>query len=414
MVKAGIIAVLDIGSTKTACFIARLDGAGQLEILGIGHQLSQGVQAGLITDVKAAEQAILSAVHAAEKMAGVSIDKVYVNVPASSLKSQNVRVETRVSGHEIVDSDINNIIQQGYDQFQSDDHHIIHCLPYNYAIDDAKGIEDPRGMFGETLSTSLHVMTASASPIKNLTHCLAKCHLDVAEMVAGPYMAGLGCLSEDEKQLGVLMLDIGGGHTGVTVYENGTPVFVGNSPIGSHFITRDVAKGLSTSVVKAERVKTLYGCAVPSDNDRHEMIDMTFSSGEAMDVEERYVSKSVLTSIIKPRAEELLEMVMADLKSNGLLGSAGPRIVLTGGGANLSGMKELAQHIFRQPVRVARPHVIEGIAESTSGPAFSVCVGMLKLIQERQTVHVGSIKETEQLAKRGGLKNVMTWFKKNF
>lgn len=422
MAKNGTIAALDIGSSKVACFIANIESSGKIKIAGIGHQISQGIKAGIIIDVKQAENSILSAVHAAEKMAGETIDQVIINVSGSSLSSHIINVETTVSGHEVTDRDVNHIIRQGYEHFNQDEIEILHCIPIDYSIDDSKGIKDPRGMYGDKLSTELHIVTASSTAVRNLANCLARCHLNIEECVTSPYVSSLACLTEDEKNLGAILLDIGSGNTSIAMFAAGNPVYVDSIALGGSHVTRDIARGLSTSITYAERIKSLYGSVVSTESDEREIIDIPLSDltssemedEEVMGTENSYISRALLTSIIKPRMEEILEMARKNLENKGLYKVSGPRVILTGGASQLQGLKELAGHIFNKHARIGKPMLIEGLAESTKGPAFSTCVGMLQYAMEKRKMASGSIKETENLAKKGAINKMIKWFQENF
>jgi len=419
MAKNGIVTALDIGSSKVACLIASIDNSGNVKVLGIGHQVSEGIRAGIIIDVKQAESSILAAIHSAEKMAEENIDKAIINISGSSLGSNIIKVETTISGHEVTDRDISHIISRGYEHFDQDEIEIMHCIPIDYSIDDSKGISDPRGMYGDKLSTELHVITASSTAVKNVANCLARCHLNIDDYVVSPYVSGLACLSEDERNLGVVLLDIGAGSTSIAVFEGGKAIYADSIALGGGHVTRDIARGLSTSVSYAERLKTIHGSVITTDADERETIDISRDNEdsenfeEALVTDEKYISKSMLTSIIKPRMEEILEMARKNLEASGFF-DVGSRIVLTGGASQLQGIKELAGHMFDKNARVAKPVALEGLAESTKGPGFSAAIGMLLYAAEKRKAVAGSIKETENIAKRGYFNRMVKWFQENF
>ncbi|MDX1949119.1 MAG: cell division protein FtsA, partial [Rickettsiales bacterium] len=245
MSKPNKIAVLDIASRKVVCVIASINGDGRPKILGFGHQFSEGVKAGIIIDIKKAERAILAALNAAEKMAGETIDEAYVNISGSSITSNHINIETKISGHEVTLKDIDLMINKGNELFENSETEIIQSVPVGYKIDDNEGIKDPLGMFGQLISTNLHVVTASKTAVKNIKNCLAKCHLNVKDFVATAYASGLACLSDDEMDIGVTMLDIGAGNTSIAIFSEGYPVYFSSVPVGGLHITRDIALGLS-------------------------------------------------------------------------------------------------------------------------------------------------------------------------
>jgi len=259
MAKNGIVAALDIGTSKIVCFVASINSSGDIDVKGIGHQISQGICSGKVLDVKKAESCILSAINSAEKMASETIESAIINVSGSVLDSFILEVETSVSGQEITDRDIHKITQIGQSHIKDNDKNVIHTLTTDYAIDDLDGIKDPLGMFGEKLQTNIHIISSSRTITKNLENCLARCQLDVEDFVATPYVSGLATLSDDEKSLGAIHLDIGAGLTATSIFKDGYCIYVGSVPIGGNHITRDIATGLSISLEYAERIKTVYG-----------------------------------------------------------------------------------------------------------------------------------------------------------
>lgn len=423
MAKRGIITALDVGTSKIVCFIAYTDHHGNVKVAGIGHQVSQGIKAGIVMDVKQAEAAILAAVHAAEKMAAETIDGVLINVIGHSVQSHQMSVDTDVSGHEITQRDIAAIIRQGREAFSGSELEVLHCLPIEYALDGADGIRDPRGMYGDALCTRLHVMTGSSTTLRNLSNCLARCHLGVDAAVAATYMSGLACLTEDEKNLGAVLLDIGAGNTGIAIFSGGQPVYLDSIAVGGLHITRDLAQGLSTTLHHAERIKTLHGSVMGSHADERDMIDVPHHDAEADmasgdgATEDRYVSKALLTSIIRPRAEEILEMARKRLENSELYPLIGSRLVLTGGCSQLQGMRELASQVFSKHVRLARPKMIDGMAESTRSGAFSCVTGMLlyaaeQMKQQKNIKQLGYGKVGSHQGNR--FARLSQWFKENF
>lgn len=419
MAKKGIITALDIGTSKIVCFIAYVDSAGNVKVAGIGHQLSQGIKAGIVIDVKKAETAILSAVNAAEKMAGETIDGAMINILGNSLRSHHMEVDTDVSGHEITQRDLAAILRQGEAACTDADNEVLHCIPVHYALDGASGIKDPRGMYGDQLHTLLHVVTANTTTIRNLTNCLARCHLGVEDYTAATYTSGLACLTDDEKNLGAILLDMGAGNTGLAMFSGGHPQYLDSIALGGLHITRDVAQCLSTSMEHAERIKTLYGSVLGTHMDEREMIDVPHAESEAPGAEttqsDRYVSKAMLTSIIRPRAEEILEMAKKRLQQTEFYPHIGSRLVLTGGCSQLQGIRELASQIFGKHVRLARPKMIDGMAESTRSAAFSCVTGMLLYAAEHIKAEKAGKHHTPLFSGRGHTMSRLThWFKENF
>ena len=411
--NTGSITVLDIGTTKIACFIAQIDSAGEIKIIGIGHQLSKGIRSGIITDFSEAEASIVSAVHAAEQMAGETVENVLVSLSGGNLTSRNVTVEMTMLGEEVTDRDIMDIIEQGRASISHSEHDIIHCIPVSYYLDGARGISDPRKMFGKKLGADLHMITGLPSITRNLAHCIARCHLNVDEYIASPYASGLSCLEDDEKQLGVTLVDMGGGVTSFSVFGGGKNVYTDAIPLGGTHVTNDIARGLSTSLVHAERLKTLHGSAIATASDDHVMVDVP-QLGEEESDDVNTVPRSALVGVIRPRIEEIFEMIRGKIEMNGAGAYAGKRVVLTGGGSQLLGVREMAATLLGKQVRLARPRALPGLAESVSGPAFSTALGMLEYVTKKPMEEQMFDMHRRRGGLNAGLQKMVNWFKENF
>ncbi len=371
----GTIGIVDIGTSKVCCFIARQQDR-EPQIIGIGHQVSRGVRNGTIVDIDAASQSILAAVHAAEQMAGETLTEVVVNMSGGFNASRLIKSEINLNGREVTDSDMRRVLDQGHMIKEPAEREVIHSIPVGFSIDASRGIRDPRGMYGQKLGVNMHVVTASAGAVRNLATCIGRCHLEIAGLVVSPYAAGLACLVEDETELGVTVVDMGGGTTTIAVFFDGNLVFTESVPVGGGHVTNDIARGLSTPLVHAERMKTLYGSAIASANDEREMITVP-QVGEDDDSQANHVPKSLLVGIISPRLEETFELVRDRLESSGFDKIAGRRVVLTGGASQLPGTRELAGLILDKQIRIGRPLRIEGLAEATGGPAFATSAGLV-------------------------------------
>jgi len=413
--KSGIggIAVLDIGTTKIACFIAQVDSAGETKIAGIGHQLSKGIRSGIITDFAEAEASIVSAVHAAEQMAGETVENVMVSLSGGNLTSRNVTVEMTMLGEEVTDRDIMDIIEQGRASILHNESDIIHCIPVSYYLDGARGISDPRKMYGKKLGADLHIITGLPSVTRNLAHCVARCHLNVAEYIAAPYASGLSVLEEDEKQLGVTLVDMGGGVTSFAVFGGGKNVYTDAVPIGGSHVTNDIARGLSTGLSHAERLKTLHGSAIAATRDDQVMVDVP-PLGEEESDDVNTLPRSMLVGVIRPRIEEIFEMIRSKIEIAGAGAYAGKRVVLTGGASQLLGVREMAANILGKQVRLGRPRSLPGLAEAVSGPAFATSLGMLEYVTKKPMEE----QMFDAYRRRGGLtagfEKMVSWFRENF
>ncbi|MFN4163859.1 MAG: cell division protein FtsA [Ferrovibrio sp.] len=409
--RNGLIAALDVGSSKVCCFIARAD-SGTLRVIGIGHQLSRGLRNGNVIDMDGAEQSIRAAVETAERMCGETIRDVYVSVNAGNPQSHSVGVEVDLAGHEVTEHDVALVLDQGRRHEHPGDREIVHSIPVGYTIDGSRGIKDPRGMACERLGVNMHVITAGSGPLRNLATCVARGHLRIAGRIVAPFASGLACLVEDEMDLGVTLLDMGGGTTSLAVFYDGQLVHVDVVPLGGGHVTNDIARGLSTPLAHAERLKTLYGTVLPSPSDDTETIDVP-QVGETDDHAHNQVPRSILTGIIKPRLEETLEQVRERLAQSGFEKLAGRRVVLTGGASQLQGVRELAARILDKQVRLGRPIRVGGLAEATGGPAFSACAGLLSYAQQQAAERTIRLPEPEP-APNGAISRIGRWLRANF
>jgi cell division protein FtsA len=285
-------------------------------------------------------------------------------------------VDVAISGHEVADADLRRVTTTGRNQTAAPGRKLLHAIPVSYSIDGSRGIRDPRGMCGERLGVRMHVVSAETSALRNLEAVIGRSHLDVESFVVAPYAAGLACLVEDEMDLGATVIDMGGGVTSIAVFFDGKLVWTDTIPIGGGHVTSDIARGLSTPVAHAERMKTLFGSCITSGSDEREVIDVPLVGEEDQD-HANHVPKSILTGIIRPRIEETFEHVRARLEASGFHKAAGRRVVLTGGASQLNGTRELAGTILDKQVRAGRPIRIQGLSDQTGGPAFAVCAGLV-------------------------------------
>jgi cell division protein FtsA len=419
--KGELVAALDIGSTKTCCFVARVGDARSpgaqgalsgVRILGIGHQVAGGVRNGAVIDMDAAETAIRRAVHAAETMAKETVTRVFVNLSGGYPMSRTFGVEVAIDGHEVADGDLRRILGHGRSVEIEDDRDLIHSIPVGFSIDGNRGIRDPRGMAGQKLGAHIHLVTAASGPVRNLSMVVQRCHLDIDGYVASPYASGLSCLVEDEMDLGVTVIDMGGGTTTVAVFFDGSVVFTDVVPVGGGHVTNDIARGLSTPIAEAERLKTLHGCATLSPLDDRETLEVP-QVGEEADAQPNQVQKSMLIRIIQPRLEEIFEMVKARLEQSGFDKIAGRRAVLTGGASQMPGLRDLAQRILDKQVRLGRPIRINGLADAATGPAFSTCAGLLAYAVD-PGFDVPEIGRADKVEPAGMLGKVGSWLRENF
>lgn len=369
------VCVIDIGSSKVVCLIGRRDPALGVRLLGSGTAISRGVKGGAVVDLDAAEQGIRQAVEKAERAAGVSVHGVIVNVGLRSLSSRHLRVQTEFASGAIADRDLKRVIGSSLSELSEPDYAILHALPRDWEVDGETGIRDPRGMFGQRLGVDMHFVTAGIGPLRNLAHCIERCHLSLRSVTVSPYAAAQSVLTEDERDLGVTLIDLGAGLTTVAVFRDNKLVHVDALGVGGRNVTADIAHGLNTPLEAAERIKLFYGSALHGARDEFETIPCPPVG--AMD-ELQHAPRSRLTSIIRARTEETMKLVQNRLIDAGLDIYSGRQIVLTGGASQLSGLRELTELVFNKSVRIGSPHGVFGLSDAQGGPDFAVAAGLLR------------------------------------
>ncbi len=394
--KGSLLAALDIGTSKVACFIGRVaDDGGDFEILGVGHQASQGVKNGTIVDLDAAEAAIRRTVHAAEHMAadvmkGYPLREVVVNLPGVHAMSKAQDAAVQISGHEVTEKDVRRALVKAQESMMGIDQELIHTIPVGFAIDGHGGVREPRGMFGQSMGVDIHLVTGDVSALRNMATCVERSHLDISAFCVSAYAAGLASLVEDEMDLGCTIIDMGGGVTSFAVFHGGAMIYCDAIPIGGKHVTGDIAQGLTTSIADAERLKVLYGSAMASGMDDNELIDVP-RLGEEKLTEPNHVPRSLLVGIIQPRIEEIFELIRARLNDSGLGQALGRRVVLTGGASQVPGLRDLGQHVLDKQVRLGRPIRLSGLPDAVGGPGFATTAGLLTYVSERMDEMPGEI-----------------------
>ena len=408
-IRNGLIAALDVGTTKVACFIARAQDDGSLRVLGIGHQLSRGIKNGAVIDMDEAEGAIRASVEAAETMAGERIREVVVNISGGQPISANVKVEASINGHPVADGDLKRMLDHGRQHSAVPERDLLHAIPIDFAIDETTGVRDPRGMVGEKLAMTVHTVTAGIAPVRNLTTVVHRCLLDIEAKVVSPLASGLACLVDDERDLGVTLIDMGGGTTSIAVFLRGSLIHAEVLPVGGLHVTNDIARGLSTTVSHAERMKTLHGSCLPSPSDDREILKVPLV-GEEDDGLSNQVPRSMLVQIIQPRIEETFELVRQHLNASAAGKIAGRRVVLVGGASQLQGCRDLAAMVLDKQVRLGKPVGLHGLPEAVNGPAFATCAGLLRFGATVQSEK----PDRNRKSNRGTFGRIGQWIRNNF
>jgi cell division protein FtsA len=394
--KSALIAALDIGSSKIACLIARLRPQGPqqvltrrthtVEVVGYGHTESRGMKAGSVINLAQAEEAIRQAVDSAERMASVEIESVVLSVSSGRLKGELFGADVEIVGAGVSEGDIARVLAAGGRHSQRDGRAVLHSMPVGYSIDGTEGIRDPRGMLGNKFGVDMHVATTDVAAARNLMLAVERCHLDVEAMVASPYVAGLSVLADDEGDLGAAVIDMGAGTTTMAVFAHGRFVHLDGFALGGQHVTMDLARGLNTRVADAERIKTLYGSVLAGASDDRDMITVPPINDDERE-QSQFASRAQLVAIIKPRVEEILEMVRDRLAASSFATDPRGRVILTGGASQLTGLADLATRILSRPVRIGRPLGIAGLPDAAKGAAFAVAAGLLVYPQAAHLEH---------------------------
>jgi cell division protein FtsA len=384
------------------------------KVLGVGHQRSNGVKGGAVVDLQAAEHAVRLAIDAAERMAGVEVGGVLVNMSGGLLGSRRFSASTALRGKTVADHDVQRLLEIAAAAHAEPSRTILHALPTGFRLDATNDVRDPKGMIGSELSVDLHVAGCDSAAARNLMLVIERCHLRVEAMVATPYAAGLSTLVDDEAELGAAVVDFGGGSTTVGVFSGGRLIHVDAVALGGVHVTRDIARGLNISIGDAERLKTLYGACIGSPSDDRELI-AAHRLGDDAD-HPSHLPKSELLRIIRPRVEEILELVRDRLRASGHAAQAGRRLVMTGGACQLTGLAELTRAIISNQARIGRPLGVEGLPESGKSPAFAAAVGLMVYPQMAGHEHHEITRQftRQQHSDAGYAARVGRWLKESF
>lgn len=364
------IAALDIGSSKVCCLIAKISRDKKINVVGYGYNASKGIKNGIVTDINQATLSVCNAVETAEQMANERINRIIVNISGDRIKSSLKGATIAINRNRPVnDLDIKKVIEKGINKINVEDNELIHCLPTNYRLDLGEEIKDPRNIYGENLSVNILLGMVPDIQFKNLSTVIENAHLEIAEKAFSAYASGLACLVDDEKEIGATIVDIGGGTTNMATFKHGYPVAFSSIGVGGNNVTNDIAWGLTTSFTHAERLKTLHGCAFMTSQDKEDLINV-YPVGEEDDSLIKQVPKAELISIITPRIEEIFELVNKKLAEHGLRDISSHRVVLTGGGAQLSGIRDIANMVLDKQVRIGRPKTSSICRTTCITPAF--------------------------------------------
>jgi cell division protein FtsA len=421
--RSALVAVLDVGTSKIACCIGRLRPrepddvlryrTHAVEVIGFAHTLARGIKAGSVVDLAAAEAAIRQCLDLAERTAKMQLESVIVSIAAGRPASELISASIEVAGPTIGERDVERVLTAGSRHSVREGRAVLHSLPLGYSVDATRGIRDPRGMLGQRFGIDMHVVTADLSVARNLMLTVERCHLNVEAMVVSPYVAGLSVLADDEADLGAAVVDLGAGTTTIAVFAGGQFVHAGGFALGGRHVTMDLARGLHARVPDAERIKTLYGSVLTGGSDERDMIAVPPVDKDEVEPPQ-FVSRASLVNFIKPRVEEIFEMVRDRLAVSPFAAEPRGRVVLTGGGSQLTGISGLAAQILGRPVRVGRPLGAAGLPEEAKGPAFAAAAGMLVYPQIAHLEHFEPRRTRHSLTGGGYIARVGRWLRESF
>jgi len=369
-----LITAVDIGSSKVAALIAQPTEGG-LQVLGTGQRESRGVKHGLVMDMERTEHAVREAVEQAERIARTNIDEAWISFSAGGLYSNVASVEVDLAGQRIAQTDVDALLEAGRRSIDPEGRILLHAQPTLYTLDGLKGVRTPTGLHAEKLGVDIHVISADPSPVRNLDLCVRSAHLAVKSIVASPVATAMACLTQEERELGVALVELGAGVTNVSLFAGGLLVGLASLPHGAAEITDDIASAFGTRRAQAERLKCYHGSAQTSPRDNHETVDI--ASGEGGEGEPIRVSRAQLIGVIRQRLEVWFGAVEEALKALGFTGPTARRLVLTGGGAELKGIADYAQGVLGRTVRIGRPRGLIGLPDAHSGMGFSTLAGLV-------------------------------------
>ena len=378
-----VFGAVNIGSFRISAIVAGVSETGDVVVLGSGHRASQGIKRGYVTDMAAATYAVRDAIDRAEKMADTSVQKVWIGCSGAGLASRIDQFDVEIGGRRIEKEDVDQLLVSAREVIQPDGRMVLHAQPAQYRLDGAHGVVDPKGLHAERLGVDIHVMLADGAPIRNLTEAVQSAHLEVEAVVASPIAAGYACLSPEERDLGVALVEFGAEVTNVAIYSGGMLVDMIPIPMGSADITDAIASAFGIRRFQAERLKCVNGSAIASPTDHREMIPVNAPGEEGAGPiarhadEKNRIPRAELIGVITGQLGALMEEVGKALKAMHFSGQRGQQVVLTGGGAELVGLADFAQAALGKPVRIGRVPHLSGLAEAHVKPGFSTLAGLV-------------------------------------
>jgi len=406
--ERNLIVGLDIGTSKVVAIVGEVNSADEIEIIGLGSHPSRGLKKGVVVNIESTVQSIQRAVEEAELMAGCQINSVYAGIAGSHIRSLNSHGIVAIRDKEVMHADVDRVIDAARAVAIPADQRILHIIPQEFLIDNQEGIQEPIGMSGVRLEAKVHMITGAVSAAQNIVKCVRRCGLEVDDVILEQLASSYSVLTEDEKELGVCMVDIGGGTTDIAVFTEGSIRHTAVIPIAGDQVTNDIAVALRTPTQYAEEIKIKYACALRQLASSEETIEVP-SVG---DRPPRRLARQTLAEVVEPRYEELLTLVQAELRRSGFEDIVAAGIVLTGGSSKMEGLIDLAEEIFHIPVRLGNPQYVSGLVDVVRNPIYATGVGLLLFGQKN------SEQRLSDTPSGTGMKGIWTrmksWFTGNF
>ena len=403
-----LIVGLDIGTSKIVAIVAELQLDGNLKVIGLGQHASRGLKKGVVINIDSTVQAIQRALEEAELMADCKISTAYTGIAGSHIKSLNSHGMVKIKDAEVTQMDVDRVIETARAIALPSDQQILHILTQEFIIDGQEDVREPISMSGMKLEVKVHIVTGAVSAAQNIVKCIKRCGLEVSDLILQPLASSTAVLTEDEKELGVCLVDIGGGTTDIAVFKQGAIRHTAVVPIAGDQITNDVAVAFRTPTQSAEEIKIKHGCALRQLAAQREVVEVPGVDGR----EPRQLSVQTLAEVIEPRVVELYEFVLGELRRSGMEEMIASGIVITGGSASMRGMVELGEEIFHMPVRLGMPRYVGGLSEVVSNPRYATGVGLVLMGKQQMERHLQGQMESNSLARV--LERMKSWFQGNF
>ena len=407
--EGNLIVGLDIGTSKVVAIVGEVTAEGGLEIIGLGSHKSTGLKKGVVVNIESTVQSIQRAVEEAELMAGCRIHSVFAGIAGSHIRSLNSHGIVAIRDREVLPLDVERVIDAAQAVAIPADQKVLHILPQEYLVDDQEGVRKPLGMSGVRLEAKVHLVTCAVNAMQNIEKCIRRCGLEVDDVILEQLASSYAVLTEDEKDLGVCLVDIGGGTTDIAIFTDGAIRHTGVIPIAGDQVTNDIAMALRTPTPNAEELKVKYACALASLARPEESIEVPSVGDRAP----RELSRQALAEVVEPRYEELFNLVQGELRRSGYKELLAGGVVLTGGTSKMEGVVDLAEEIFHMPVRLGAPQQVKGLTDIVTNPIYATGVGLLQYGLDQQ-MDGGKKKRRKSSDEETLLERVKNWFQGNF